>query len=216
MGIFMLDRLLSRFQNFQGRVLGLQEQSKEIVSAIGSLTEQTEVLQQSLALLQFISGELSKEVEQQVAELATLALRETFFDQNLSLKIEHTTLRGKPSVVLKIRDADQGVEGDPLESFGGGPASLLAVVLRVITVLRHKNLSKVLFLDEPMAQVSTKYSGEAGKLLKKLCKSVEDGGLGFTILVVTHNEQIAEAADNNYEVSNDQGTSKLKLLSSKV
>jgi DNA repair exonuclease SbcCD ATPase subunit len=155
----------------------------------------------ALQLLQYMAEKISAPNELTTAKLATLALRETFPDLSLSLEVEHSNLRGSPATTLKLRDADTGAFDDPIDAFGGGPASLLSLVLRVVTIVRQPHLAKVLILDEPMKDVSQEYKSRAAKLLKKLSDPPERGGLGFDILMVTHDASFVKEASTRYILS---------------
>lgn len=158
-----------------------------------------------IQLLQFISQETTRDREVQAATLATYALRDTFSDIELALNIEHKVYRGHAGVEFKLRDEIKGVEGDPMESFGGGPASLLGLILQVISVVRQPFMDRILLLDEPMTQVSEGYQEAAGRLLRKLCDPPPKG-LNFKMLVITHMSSIAAAAHKRYEAqTSDDG-----------
>ena len=66
--------------------------------------------QQAQAILSHLSEKISQDAERQTAELATLALQETFTDQNLSLVTKHSISRGQPAVDLLMVDHDKGVQ----------------------------------------------------------------------------------------------------------
>jgi hypothetical protein len=149
--------------------------------------------------LQHLAKRLNEQNEVQAARLATLALAEVFPDLHLSLEIEHSEIRGAPATILYLKDSEKGAVGDPCEAFGGGPASLLGIILRIITTVRQRGLARVLLLDEPMIQVSGQYQEKAARLLRKLCEPSERGGLGFDMLVVTHNQVFMTAAHKSYQ-----------------
>lgn len=208
----LLVDLNTRCQVFQAKLDTLRGVHSKTVESETLIKKEIDTLKSAMAVLHFCAEEINREVEQETAALATLALQETFYDQDLVLQVEHTNLRGKPAVLLKLKDNQSGVVGDPLDSFGGGPASLLGLVLQVITILKNPKLARVLFLDEPLSQISERYRESAGKLLAKLCQPVsESGGLGFKMLVVTHSPSITQAAHHNYLVSKEAGVSHITL-----
>lgn len=166
----------------------------------------------ALLFLQHLSKRMNEKNETQAARLATLALAEVFPDLNISLEIEHTEARGIPATTLKLKDAEKGVTGEPCDSFGGGPASLLGVVLRVVTTVRQKGLARVLILDEPMIQVSGQYQERAAKLLRKLCEPTTNGGLGFDMMVVTHNPVFMTMAHKSYHATSSEDGKALKIF----
>ena len=203
------NEIKRRVDQWEGKYMALLDQEKEAILEIEKNREQLLTDKGSVSLLQFIITEFSKQNEDKTAALASLALQEAFPDQQLSLLVEHTNLRGNPGVIFKLKDDIEGVEGDPVRSFGGGPSSLLGVVLRVISIVRQPGMDRILILDEPMAQVSKSYGPLAGKLLRKLCEPPPQG-LGFKMLVVTHMKSIADAAHKRYHAEKIDGSLVLK------
>lgn len=181
----------------------LQERKKDEEKLLEKARSEMQDIKGAIALLQYVASETNKAREEQTASLATLALKETFTDQDLSLVVEPETYRGHHGVLFKIKDERAGVEGDPMESFGGGPASLLGIILQAISVSRQPGMSKVLILDEPVPQISFGYQEAAGRLLRKLCEPPPHGP-GFKMLVVTHMDSIADAAHRRYRATKSE------------
>jgi DNA repair exonuclease SbcCD ATPase subunit len=125
-------------------------------------------------------------------------LRDTFFDEELDLEVNHYISHGKPAIKLLLHDQKRGVKGDPMKAFGGGPASLIGILLRVLSIVRQPGLARVLILDEPLIQVSEKYKNRAAAILRRVCDPVEKGGLGFAMLVVSHDEVFKRNANRSY------------------
>jgi len=161
----------------------------------------------AIQLLQYVSEQTSKSNEEETANLITLALQETFSDQDLTLVVEHENKRGQPSVTFNLVDKTSGkpIEGDLMDSFGGGPASLIGLLLQLISVARQKSMTKILILDEPLTQISDEYQEAAGRLLRKLCEPAPRG-LAFKMLVITHMDTIARAAHKRYEAVKSEDT----------
>jgi DNA repair exonuclease SbcCD ATPase subunit len=156
-------------------------------------------------VLRMMAEKLSAESEEVTEKIISLGLRDTFFDEELSLEVDHYISHGKPAIKPILHDHKRNAKGDPLKSFGGGPASLIGVLLRVLSIVRQPGLARVLILDEPLLQVSEQYKKKAAAILRRICDPVEKGGLGFDMLVVTHNEVFKRGANHSYiaRVSSD-------------
>ena len=152
-----------------------------------------------------MAEKLSAESEEVTEKIVSLGLRDTFFDEELSLEVNHYVSHGKPAIKPLLHDHKRGVKGDPIKSFGGGPASLIGILLRVLSIVRQPGLVRVLILDEPLIQVSEKYKERAAAILRRICDPVEKGGLGFSVLIVSHDEVFKRNANHSYlaTVSND-------------
>lgn len=200
-----LSTLDQRATRWLGRRQALLVQRYDETGLVDKAREEVKDLKGVISVLQFMAQEMNKEKEEQTAALCTLALRETFEDLELTLLTEQSPYRGHAGVKFKFKDEKTGVEGDPMGSFGGGPASVLGIVLQVISIVRQPGMARVLILDEPAAQVSVEYQEAVGKLLRKICEP-PPRGLGFKMFVVTHMDSIARAAHRRYRAVRDPQT----------
>lgn len=182
------------------RVCDLEDACRESKTEYEKEDQHRIKLEKVLSLLQQIAAKMNKVSEDTIAELGSLALEETFPELQISLKLNHRELRGVPVTEIVLVDKKCKAEGPPIKFGGGGPTVLLGVLLRVITIVRQKNMRRFLILDEPLVAVSDLYIERACKFLKKICLPVASGGLGFDILCVTHNRMFIDASDKSYRI----------------
>jgi hypothetical protein len=149
-------------------------------------------------VLRMMSEKLSAESEMVTEKIVSLGLKDAFFDEDLSLEVSHYIAYGKPAIKLLLCDHKRRVKGDPMKAFGGGPASLIGILLRVLSIIRQPHLARILILDEPLIQVSSKYKERAAAIVRKICEPVESGGLGFSVLVISHDEVYKRNAQYSY------------------
>ena len=149
-------------------------------------------------VLRMMAEKLSAESEEITEKIVSLGLRDTFFDEELSLEVDHHVSHGKPAIKPLLHDHKRGVKGDPLKAFGGGPASLIGILLRVLSIIRQPGLARVIILDEPLIQVSSKYKERAAAIVRRICDPGARGGLGFSILVVSHDDVFKKNANHSY------------------
>lgn len=209
MSLERLTDLHRRADRFEAQRILLQTTVAQDLLTLGLARDDLVEIKGAIQLLHYVAEQTNKANEEQTAVLVTLALQETFEDQDLSLVVEHENKRGQPAVTFKLKDntAGRNIEGDLMDSFGGGPASLIGLLLQLISVVRQKNMSRVLILDEPVAQISEEYQEACGKLLRKLCEP-PPRGLSFKMLVITHMPTIANAAHKKYRATkSDDGKS---------
>jgi hypothetical protein len=186
------DRVVSDIDSRQREVLELGLG----IEKLGKVLELYRHLLDSLVLKQVKS----------VEDVVTEALREVFYDQDLSLESELSLKYGKVAVDFFFRQGDpehvQSHRGKPLENFGGGPSSVTSLVLRVLTLLKLKRWPFVV-LDESLGAVSESYLEQASRFTRKIAQE-----LGIDILLVTHKPALLESADHSYrctDVVEDDG-----------
>lgn len=185
-------------RQFNMRLSVTRELREKISTQLQETKQDLEDRQNVQNVLRMMAEKLSAESEEITQKIVSLGLKDTFFDEDLSLEVEHYVTHGKPAVRTILHDHKRGSKGDPLNSFGGGPASLIGILLRVLSIIRQTGLARVIILDEPLIQVSDKYKERAAAIIRRICDPVEKGGLGFAMLVVTHDGIFKKRANRSY------------------
>ena len=186
------EQLLGQGQAHQHVLAGLERDVE------GLETEAT-VLGLTNTAIQTLLSTVSVESMEAVETLVSYGLRVIFDDQALSFRMAAETKRGVQW--MEPRLVQDGIDGPILDSFGGGPASVVAFLLRVLAC-RRLGLAPVILLDETFAMVSENYVPNVAKLLRELADS-----MGYTILLVTHQPAFVDYATRVYEaVESGDGT----------
>lgn len=155
------------------------------------LAARQEVLVKVMELYRILMNKMILGQVQAIEKVVSDGLKTIFYDQNLSFGFDLDSKYNKSSAEPFLQNGD--IKGDPLESFGGGPASLVSLMLRIMVIRRLKRFP-LLLLDETLAAVSDGYIEPTGQFLKKLAESS-----GFPILLVTHKPAFLEHVTNGYQ-----------------
>jgi ABC-type molybdenum transport system ATPase subunit/photorepair protein PhrA len=190
--------LREKVRQFNVRLEVTKNLQANLLRQMEEATQEVEDRQNVQNVLRMMSEKLSEESETVTEKIVSLGLRDTFFDEDLSLEVSHYIAYGKPAIKLLLCDHKRRVKGDPMKAFGGGPASLIGLLLRVLSIIRQPHLARILILDEPLIQVSSKYKERAAAIVRKICEPVESGGLGFSVLVISHDEVYKQNAKHSY------------------
>ena len=207
-----VSSLRSRFDRVVGRrdeVVSRIEDTKTTISTL----ENEEHLCELVAELfrQMIDAEVNAGV-QAVENLLTEGLSAVFADQQISVRSEVKTHRGKVSVdlITTQKQADGSVsEGSTIDAFGGAVTTVQSVLLRLIVVMR-RGLRPVLLLDESLPAFDANYVDNMGKFLRLLCER-----MGVDILLVTHNPALVEASHKAYRIRRTPKGAKFDLVGGK-
>lgn len=175
-----------------GRVHAQEQTVQDLTKTVADLESETSVLTLASTALESLLNQVSVESLESVERLVTYGLQTIFDDQHLQFKIEVQNKRGVQWMEPKL--VQSGVEAPILDAFGGGPASVVAFLLRLM-VCRRLNLAPVLLLDESFSMVSRQYVPNVAKLLHELAEK-----FGFTIILVTHQEEFLQYAHHKYTV----------------
>lgn len=206
-----------RLRAVRERASGLQalrdQLRKELVERekeVEQLTYRLDLLTKVGELFRALMDRLVMDHVKSIEEVVTEGFRAIFTDQRLSFEAEVGTRYNKLSIDFFVRQDDQvyPVRGHPLEAFGGGPASIASLILKVL-VLRRLKKYPLLALDESLAAVSADYVSNTSHFLRQLAKKT-----GISTLLVTHNHGFLEHAVLGYkatQVRTDEGERYLEL-----
>jgi DNA repair exonuclease SbcCD ATPase subunit len=111
----------------------------------------------------WLEDSLDKNVNS-IAQLATTGLRHVLGDQELSFHIRQDPQKNR--LAMRFIVEEDGNEGDPLASFGGGAAVVISLVLR-LAVMARMGMGNLLLLDESMAALWNGYVPSCVKQLQK-------------------------------------------------
>lgn len=199
---------LAQFQRkvdeLYGRWRAADERAQAEEAAIPALEQTVNILTLSEAALSTLLGRVSEESLRSIESTVTYGLRVVFDDHPLTFRFRAGQARG--GQVLEPVLAFEGVEQPILDAFGGGPAQLVAFLLRLL-VCRRLGLYPLILLDETFAMVSRQYVPNVAKLLAELAEQ-----MGFTFVLVTHQPSFVEHATRAYEIAEtSEGTTFRKV-----
>ena len=141
-----------------------------------------------------------------IESIVTAGLQQVFKDEPepISFVVEKKeTARGYNYRLL----CKQGETVGPImTTFGGGVQNVCAFLLRIIMIKRFK-MAKAIFLDESLNNINgAKNQSRMSTMLHSLAND-----FGFTILAITGQKRLAEAATRIYELVMDNGVPALRL-----
>ncbi len=179
-----LDYESSTIVRIGRRIKELEDEKAQLVKAVGLIDR----------CIQIISANGIGKIESIVSD----GLRRVFNDSTLTLVVEKKS-QARGNVYRLLVQKDGGEPYDPMNSYGGGVVNVIALLLRLILIKRFK-LAKLIVLDEQFNNVSAEYLPTVSALLKTLTDKH-----GYTILAVTHQPILADAADLVYQVVVEEG-----------
>lgn len=166
--------------------------------------ERLEKLSQVKALFEAAGTAATDTARAQTEDLVTQALQFVYGDR-CRFQVEMGTQRGRPDATFKVETVDGPLSyiGEPIDSGGGGVVDVLSVALRVVLMEGlQPQMDGPLLLDEPGKQLSAEYSPRLAEFLVTVCRE-----FGRQVLMVTHNTDLAGAADLGLHVRLETGVS---------
>lgn len=170
----------------------------------------TKVLEE-LGLAEIQSGEAAQ-VLKKVAEICEVSSKQVMeqivnrglqaiFDEPDIFTIEMETKARAVYAYMRL-----GGEAGIIDSRGGGYVDIISVLTVVVLILQQrKDMKRFIVLDEAFAEVGREHLEKVGQFLKFLVDKLD-----MAILLVTHSEELLPYANNVYEFSLADGTTKIK------
>ncbi len=169
----------------------MRSQAAAAEAKAARLKRRSEVLQKASDVFkEWLDDSLRQNVGA-IGDLVTTGLQHIIHDQKLAFKIKQEMKFNRLSMRFAIED--DGVEGDPMASFGGGAVLVASLVLR-LAIMSRLGMGNLLLLDESMGMLANRYVPAAAAFMRQLSEQT-----GINILMVTHNEEFLNHAHTAYE-----------------
>lgn len=183
----------------------IAERGQWLTRQVSDLVTALESAERVAGLLASIGSERDAAARSQVEGLVTAGLR-AIFEEDLSFHLVESVSRRTPQIDFVVRThLPDGVsyDTDVLSARGGGLAAVCGLLLRVVVILllqqaRPEESPPVLCLDETLAMLSRDRLEAAGEFLRLLVDRT-----GLQIIMVSHQEELTEAADTVYSLHLD-------------
>lgn len=176
----------------------------EMNSKKSESAEQISVCSKSLELLENVANSRRSELKNRIESIVTEALR-AIYGENYRLEMTYSIKSNRSDLSFEVvKKTNNGEVRRELGGFGLGVADTIAVPLRLLVLVGTKGTDKVCLLDESYKHA---YEGDVEEIGKFL-SSISDL-LKVQLIVCTHHPEFKEYSDSVYEVSIEDGTSKV-------
>lgn len=162
--------------------------------AVSLLEADQKALERATEVIQTVAKLTQQELEFHISELVTLALRSVFpLPYRMVVKFELRRSRSEADLLL---EDPEGNVVSPMDSVGGGVVDVAAFALRVsLWSLQRPRPRPILILDEPFRFLSQDLQPKASQMLHEISRKLK-----MQFLIVTHEENLVEAADKIFRV----------------
>ncbi len=201
-----LTALQTQYQQAAGQLALLKKQKNEKEAVLTRTQEDIIIFEQVQMLFTKTSEFAREQLKTCIEETVTAALL-AVFGEGYTFKINIRQINNQPAAEWQVisRYDDAEVAGDPQDVRGGGVVDIVSLALRLslLELARPKPGGPVIF-DEPAKMVSAEYLPNLAEFLKQYAART-----GRQIILVTHAEPLAEAADVSYKVAQRSGVSEV-------
>lgn len=182
----------------------LNRQMSEMEQRILDLVTKLEVGQDALKFLEGLANSRRGAMKGKIETVVTEALRLIYGD-TYRVELTYGMRNNRSSLDIEmVRDTPAGEVRREMNGFGGGMADTISVPLRLMVLVGSKQTEKVCILDECWKHQDGVRIEMVGQFLRALAEK-----LGMQVLFCTHHQPLRDYADKVYDVSENEGVSKV-------
>ena len=199
-----LKELRSHYERQAGKRDFVVDALKKAKREQDTLRKDFLIIEEAQGILQTVAQATQEELEYHVSEIVSLAL-EAVFPDPYKLNLDFELRRNKSEADITF-SKKKGEKIDPLTAAGGGAVDVAAFGLRVsLFSLRSPTTRKCIVLDEPFRFLSKSLQERASAMVKEISER-----LGIQFIIVTHEQNLLEAADKVFTVENKKRRSMIE------
>ena len=204
--VSVLDR---RVAEFEGQARLLEQQLAAARSREEAAGEEVALHDQALAAFDQLVERWRVRTEERVSSLITHGLAAVFSDDSISVSVETTTKRDTAHMRFLLRQG--GIElGNLIDGTGGSIVSVFSFLFRVVVTMHEQPpLRRVMLMDETFRMIAPDHMPALGSLLRELSDR-----LGFQFVLVSHEQELLDAADVVIEVTKHGDTASVREIKS--
>jgi chromosome segregation ATPase len=205
-----LDQLKAVYHRQRGEEATLLNERRQLEERLAEAGKDADRLEKVRLLLIEASKHAREQGRKQIEYLVTQALQ-FVFGAEIEFKVVVEEKRDRPEAEFLVCSHYEGgpqVENTPQDARGGGVVDVISLALRMALLYAFRPpLGGPLVLDEPGKHLSEEYSPQLALFLKSFSQT-----LGRQIIMISHNQHLAESADTAYLMEMHQGVSSLRRL----
>lgn len=208
----------SKFQQRVGARDALNKKLSTINNEISELSERMATTEKAVHLLQAYSNDQQAILSDRIEGIVTAGIRAVFQDPTLSFKLTYSetkkgTAKKTPEIKMSVEYISDGIkaEGSLKNSFGGGLAAVVAVLLNLAVVLHlHPRVRPIVVWDEPLGALSPATPGLDSvaqgyrERMADFLRSVVDE-TDIQVILVSHEPDYSEVADVSHHLNGGIG-----------
>lgn len=204
-----VQQMQSQYDRESGALASLKERQEAVVEQILQTDVQLDTYEKVQLLFSKTSELARTQIKVHVERTVTAALQ-AVFGRELRFEVALREVGGQTAADWRVVDSmeDEEVRGDPEDARGGGVSDVVALALRLALLeLVRPKLGGPILLDEVGKHVSAEHRTALAEFLKAYAQRT-----GRQILLVTHAEELAGAADVAYRVERRNGVSEVARI----
>lgn len=201
-----INKFKDKFYVRKGKYENLIKTKERLIDEKNKISQENDILLQARLLLAESSKYAKEQIKSQIESMVTHGLQ-YIFGEDKRFEIDIVESKNKTEAEFYVISQQDGIEikNAPQDSHGGGVVDIVSLILKVAILQSYSpQVEGPLILDEPAKHVSDEYIEKVGEFIQQITEF-----FGRQVIMVTHNFHLSEIANTKYEVTQDNGISKV-------
>jgi|GEM_PF-2803698 len=202
----IIDRLKDkqRLYSFnKEQVLNTHKEKTKMLADLSRLTDEKDSLDNLIYTCKLILEKITYANKESLEAFLTYAAKSIFTDRNYVIELVLRDDTKKPALELTL--TENGIQQEITDSVGGGIISTIGLLLQIYYI-EVFNLSKIMFIDEGLKEISTGLNNESTESINYLNNLLEflqwlSKERQYAFVIVTHDNNVRKFASTVYEVT---------------
>ncbi len=199
-----IQSIRQKLEQFKGAKNQIQSDLERANAKCTEIKKEISYSEKAQSIIKAVAATTQQELEYRICEPVSLALSSVYDDPYKY--VADFKITGRDATECHLRFERNGNVVSPKNSSGGGPIDISEFASRIGSwSLQQPRSRPIIIADEPFKFVD-KINGDqsamfrAGQMLKDITKPPPEG-LGLQVILITHIEELVQAADQVIEVS---------------
>ncbi len=206
-----LNKMTAKYEQDKGARDLLIKQKIETSTTLHQTKKLIETWEQVQVVFSKTSEYAREQLKVRIEETVTAALQVAGFHGHPRFKVILTERANQPAAewrIIEAREDGSEMETSIEDSHGGGLTDVVSLALRLALLrLSRPQPAPLVILDEPAKHVSAEFAPNVAFFLKQFAREKN-----VQVLMVTHNETLAEIADTTIRVDKPGAYSEVKQI----
>lgn len=186
-------RLITDYEQTKGTALAVIRQRKEQSDKLKAIQKEIEVLGKSQALLLKIASEAEEKILDFVSDIVSKGISD-IFARPWQVVFKEEIKAGQKTLGIYLKK-DNELETIP-DAVGGGVTQTVSILMRIVLIFLLKGKAEqLLVIDEALSHLAETHLPRAAEVIQKVATDLK-----IQIIMITHQEQLLDAADSIYQV----------------
>jgi len=184
-------------------ILDSHSEKTDLINKVNKSIEKKNGLEELVYTCKLILEKITYANKASLEAFLTYAIKNIFIDRDYTIELVLRDDTKRPALELTL--TENGIQQEITDAVGGGIISTIGLLLQIYYI-EIFNLSKIIFIDEGLKEISTGLNNESKESVNYLSCLLEflqwmSSEKQYAFVIVTHDNNVRKFASTVYEVN---------------